>query len=195
MNNHSELIHWLLQDTGLTQVEMAKRLGVSTSLISRIAKSERKLTVSLLQKIALEFDLSLEMLYTRAGFFDTQEPRSKETQPISPIPHRQTTVMPLHPPERSINSFAAFTNSPTVKPEGVLSREQLSSSNNPLHRLEENLLQLLSQLQHLEEKLRLLKNPRYALDYCLEGRLTPAQREKIIQIVELELRYTEQQQA
>ena len=55
-------IHWLKKTTGDSQDEMAAKLKVSSSLISRYASGERRPTELLVERIAETYGLSLELV-------------------------------------------------------------------------------------------------------------------------------------
>jgi XRE family transcriptional regulator, fatty acid utilization regulator len=59
-------IHTLRRTAGLTQVEMAKRLGISTSYLNQLENDQRPLTVTVLMSLSQAFD-------TPAGFFSTDQ--------------------------------------------------------------------------------------------------------------------------
>lgn len=69
----AEFIRWLLDVTGLSRTELAAYLGISPSLVSRIAKGERNLRLSLLQQIAERFRIPLEKVYEKAGILSTEK--------------------------------------------------------------------------------------------------------------------------
>lgn len=136
MSQGGSFIQWLCETSGLTQKELAARLEVSASLITRIIKGERHLTLELLRAISREFRLPLHLVYERAGILDSAA--SFQETVIS------QALVDTHPPPGS----------------------------------------LLVQL----------KNPRFALQYCLSGRLDNETIDKLADIVELELRYSEKKQ-
>jgi transcriptional regulator with XRE-family HTH domain len=72
MDEQARFLQWLMEQTSLLQVELAQRLGISASLVSRLVKGERRLTLSMLRHIAGVFDLSQSDVFTRAGVL--QEP-------------------------------------------------------------------------------------------------------------------------
>ena len=72
MDEQARFLQWLMEQTSLSQVELAQRLGISASLVSRLVKSERRLTLSMLRHISAVFDLSQSEVFTRAGVL--QEP-------------------------------------------------------------------------------------------------------------------------
>lgn len=82
----AEFVRWLLDITGLSRAELAAYLGISPSLISRIAKGERSLRLSLLQQIAERFRIPLEKVYEKAGILSTEkidwEVRAKELEDL-----------------------------------------------------------------------------------------------------------------
>ena len=67
MDEQARFLQWLMEQTSLSQVELAQRLGISASLVSRLVKGERRLTLSMLRHIAAVFDLSQSEVFTRAG--------------------------------------------------------------------------------------------------------------------------------
>jgi len=72
MDEQARFLQWLMEQTSLSQVELAQRLGISASLVSRLVKGERRLTLSMLRHIANVFDLPQAEVFTRAGVL--QEP-------------------------------------------------------------------------------------------------------------------------
>jgi transcriptional regulator with XRE-family HTH domain len=72
MDEQARFLQWLMEQTSLSQVELAQRLGISASLVSRLVKGERRLTLSMLRHIAHVFDLPQAEVFTRAGVL--QEP-------------------------------------------------------------------------------------------------------------------------
>ena len=72
MDEQARFLQWLMEQTSLSQVELAKRLGISASLVSRLVGGERRLTLSMLRHIAGVFGLSQSDVFTRAGVL--QEP-------------------------------------------------------------------------------------------------------------------------
>jgi transcriptional regulator with XRE-family HTH domain len=72
MDEQARFLQWLLEQTSLSQVELAQRLGISASLVSRLVGEERRLTLSMLRHIANVFDLPQAEVFTRAGVL--QEP-------------------------------------------------------------------------------------------------------------------------
>lgn len=72
MDEQARFLQWLMEQTSLSQVELAQRLGISASLVSRLVKGERRLTLSMLRHIAAVFDLPQAVVFTRAGVL--QEP-------------------------------------------------------------------------------------------------------------------------
>ena len=82
----AEFIRWLLDVTGLSRAELAEYLGISPSLVSRIAKGERNLRLSLLQQVAERFRIPLEKVYEKAGILSTEkinwEAKAKELEDL-----------------------------------------------------------------------------------------------------------------
>jgi transcriptional regulator with XRE-family HTH domain len=72
MDEQARFLQWLMEQTSLSQVELAQRLGISASLVSRLVNGERRLTLSMLRHIANVFDLPQSEVFTRAGVL--QEP-------------------------------------------------------------------------------------------------------------------------
>jgi transcriptional regulator with XRE-family HTH domain len=72
MDEQARFLQWLMEQTSLSQVELAQRLGISASLVSRLVNGERRLTLSMLRHIANVFDLPQAEVFTRAGVL--QEP-------------------------------------------------------------------------------------------------------------------------
>ena len=67
MDEQAQFLQWLMEQTQVTQVELAGRLGISASLVSRLVRGERRLTLSMLRHIADVFDLPQAEVFTRAG--------------------------------------------------------------------------------------------------------------------------------
>ena len=157
MGSSSEnIILWLREVSGLTQNEIAEKLGVSASLISKIAKGERGTSVEFLKKVAAKFQLPLETVYEKAGLLEEKD--------------EYTHYNPFLRESSSDKNYE-----PEVK-------NSLSNGRD---------FDCLQKLKELEEKLYKLRNPRYALEYSLQGKLPPKVIEKLIKIVELEIRYHE----
>ncbi len=70
MDKQAELLHWLIEQTSLTQVELGHRLGISASLVSRLVRGERRLTLPMLRQIAATFGLSQTEVFARAGILE-----------------------------------------------------------------------------------------------------------------------------
>jgi len=62
---------WLLTTTQLSQADLARKLGISTSLMSRLLRGERRLTLPLLRRIAEVFGLPETEVFERAGVLQT----------------------------------------------------------------------------------------------------------------------------
>ena len=67
MDEQAQFLQWLMEQTHVTQVDLAGRLGISASLVSRLVRGERRLTLSMLRHIAEVFDLPQAEVFTRAG--------------------------------------------------------------------------------------------------------------------------------
>jgi len=67
MDEQARFLQWLMEQTSLSQVELAGRLGISASLVSRLVRGERRLTLSMLRNIADVFGLAEAEVFTRAG--------------------------------------------------------------------------------------------------------------------------------
>jgi transcriptional regulator with XRE-family HTH domain len=80
MDKQAELLHWLMEQTSLTQVELGQRLGISASLVSRLVSGERRLTLSMLRQIAATFGLSQTEVFARAGALE--EPVTYEQESL-----------------------------------------------------------------------------------------------------------------
>jgi transcriptional regulator with XRE-family HTH domain len=93
MNEQARFLQWLMEQTSLSQVELAQRLGISASLVSRLVGGERRLTLSMLQHIAAVFDLSQAEVFTRAGVL--QEPILVEEDVV----HYAVAEVQATPPE------------------------------------------------------------------------------------------------
>lgn len=72
MDEQAQFLQWLMEQMSLSQVELAQRLGISASLVSRLVGGERRLTLSMLRHIANVFDLPQPEVFRRAGVL--QEP-------------------------------------------------------------------------------------------------------------------------
>ena len=84
MDEQARFLQWLMEQTSLSQVELAQRLGISASLVSRLVKGERRLTLSMLRHIAGVFDLPQSEVFTRAGVL--QEPILVEEDAVQYAP-------------------------------------------------------------------------------------------------------------
>lgn len=67
MDEQTQFLQWLMEQTHVTQVELAGRLGISASLVSRLVRGERRLTLSMLRHVADVFGLPQTDVFTRAG--------------------------------------------------------------------------------------------------------------------------------
>jgi transcriptional regulator with XRE-family HTH domain len=67
MDEQERFLQWLMERTHLAQVELAGRLGISASLVSRLVRGERRLTLSMLRHIADVFELPQAEVFARAG--------------------------------------------------------------------------------------------------------------------------------
>jgi len=67
MDEQARFLQWLMEQTSLSQVELAGRLDISASLVSRLVRGERRLTLSMLRNIADVFGLAEAEVFTRAG--------------------------------------------------------------------------------------------------------------------------------
>jgi len=92
MNEQARFLQWLMEQTSLTQVELAQRLGISASLVSRLVKGERRLTLSMLRHIAAVFDLPQAEVFTRAGVL--QEPILVEEDAVRYVPAELRAATP-----------------------------------------------------------------------------------------------------
>ena len=156
-SNSEKFILWLREVTGLTQNEIAEKLGVSASLISKIAKGERGTSVEFLKKVAAKFQLPLETVYEKAGLLDERD----EYSYYNPFLLERNTLKSYEPAVLYSKSYNEELDYPR-------------------------------KIKELEEKLYKLRNPRYALEYSLQGKLPLKVIEKLIKIVELEIRYHEE---
>ena len=93
MDEQARFLQWLMEQTSLSQVEVAQRLGISASLVSRLVSGERRLTLSMLRHIAAMFDLPQAEVFTRAGVL--QEPILVEEDAV----HYAVTEIRAAPPE------------------------------------------------------------------------------------------------
>ena len=71
MDNQIAFLVWLLTRTQLSQADLARKLGISTSLMSRLLRGERRLTLPLLRRIAEVFGLPETEVFGRAGVLQT----------------------------------------------------------------------------------------------------------------------------
>jgi len=92
MDEQARFLQWLMEQTSLSQVELAQRLGISASLVSRLVKGERRLTLSMLRHIAAVFDLPQSEVFTRAGVL--QEPILVEEDTVQYAPAELRAVAP-----------------------------------------------------------------------------------------------------
>lgn len=92
MDEQARFLQWLMEQTSLSQVELAQRLGISASLVSRLVKGERRLTLSMLRHIAAVFDLSQSEVFTRAGVL--QEPVLVEEDVVQYAPAQLRAAAP-----------------------------------------------------------------------------------------------------
>jgi transcriptional regulator with XRE-family HTH domain len=72
MDEQARFLQWLMEQMSLSQIELAQRLNISASLVSRLVRGERRLTLSMLRQIADVFGLSQAEVFMRAGVM--QEP-------------------------------------------------------------------------------------------------------------------------
>ena len=71
MDDQIAFLVWLLTTTQLSQADLARKLGISTSLMSRLVRGERRLTLPLLRRIAEVFGLPETEVFERAGVLQT----------------------------------------------------------------------------------------------------------------------------
>ena len=71
MDDQIAFLVWLLTTTQLSQADLARKLGISTSLMSRLLRGERRLTLALLRRIAEVFGLPEAEVFGRAGVLQT----------------------------------------------------------------------------------------------------------------------------
>ena len=71
MDDQIAFLVWLLTTTQLSQADLARKLGISTSLMSRLLRGERRLTLPLLRRIAEVFGLPETEVFERAGVLQT----------------------------------------------------------------------------------------------------------------------------
>ena len=69
-------IHALRKQRGLTQVAMAKQLGLSTSYLNQLENDQRPLTVTVLMQLAQRFNLD-------PGYFANDRDARTITDPVS----------------------------------------------------------------------------------------------------------------
>ena len=72
---------------GLSQRELARRLGVSASLISQLESGQSKPSVGTLYAIVTELDLSLDRLIRGTEYVDGNGAQSDSGRPPSPLVH------------------------------------------------------------------------------------------------------------
>ncbi|MBP7610718.1 MAG: helix-turn-helix transcriptional regulator [Steroidobacteraceae bacterium] len=70
MDKQAEFLTWLMAQTSLSQVELAQRLGISASLVSRLLRGERRLTLAMLRQIASTFALPQTEVFSRVGVLE-----------------------------------------------------------------------------------------------------------------------------
>jgi len=70
VDNQIEFLLWLMTTTQLSQADLARKLGISASLMSRLLRGERRLTLPLLRHIAEVFDMPQAEVFARAGALD-----------------------------------------------------------------------------------------------------------------------------
>ena len=133
-------VTWLEALTGESRTRLARRLGVSPTLLSMVANGQRPVTPHLADAAAQQLSLDRQMVYQKAGL------------PYPP-PAELTEAPPPDLPE------------PAAPEAG-------------------------GDLARLQETLNLLRNPDYALEYALAGRLPARSIEKLKRIVALELEYS-----
>lgn len=73
--NLGQSLKKLREDNGLTVREIARRIGVSASLVSQIERGRVTPSVATLYQIATEFDLSIDALFSRTVDAVAEEPR------------------------------------------------------------------------------------------------------------------------
>ncbi len=97
MDEQAHFLQWLMERTSLTQAELAQRLGISASLVSRLVGGERRLTLSMLRHIANVFDLSQSEVFTRAGVLQESVlvEEAAEQYPAEAAPEGEDEVVAL----------------------------------------------------------------------------------------------------
>jgi len=75
VDNQIEFLLWLMTTTQLSQADLARKLGISTSLMSRLLRGERRLTLPLLRHIAEVFEMPQTEVFERAGVLADGEQR------------------------------------------------------------------------------------------------------------------------
>jgi transcriptional regulator with XRE-family HTH domain len=94
MDEQARFLQWLMEQTSLSQVELAQRLGISASLVSRLVGEERRLTLSMLRHIANVFDLPQAEVFTRTGVL--QEPILVEEDAVHYAAAEVQATLPDH---------------------------------------------------------------------------------------------------
>lgn len=74
MDEQAQFVQWLMEQTKLSQVELAQRLGISASLVSRLVSGERRLTLGMMRHIAEVFGLPQSEVLARVGVLETSTP-------------------------------------------------------------------------------------------------------------------------
>lgn len=72
MDDQIAFLMWLMMTTQLSQADLARKLGISTSLMSRLLRGERRLTLPLLRHIAEVFEMPQTEVFERAGVLQTE---------------------------------------------------------------------------------------------------------------------------
>lgn len=84
---------------GLSQRELARRIGLSASLISQLESGQSKPSVGTLYAIVTELDISLDRLMRGDAYVDTDDGRERTDEPSDdPV---------VHPPDRKTVDLAS----------------------------------------------------------------------------------------
>ncbi|MGA9596858.1 MAG: cupin domain-containing protein [Acidimicrobiia bacterium] len=74
-------------NAGLSQRELARRLGLSASMISQIESGQSKPSVGTLYAIVTELDVSLDRVIRGEDYHDGDEPPRNPSHPTAPLVH------------------------------------------------------------------------------------------------------------
>ena len=60
-----QLLKEMRKDAGITQVELAKRLGVEQSFVSKVERQERRIDVAELRRVCVSLGITLTLFVSR----------------------------------------------------------------------------------------------------------------------------------